>query len=804
MAFLTQRILASLWPHEPDYGSLDYREEPEPVILPATAESSGKPPVRIFLGTELAQYRAERVFIWSIKQVRDPSRRYEIYLMKELEGFNRRRWLTGFTNYRFAIPDFADRQGRAIYNDEDQIYLSDPALLFDLDMNGYGYLSVSDSDTSVMLLDCIRMAETWNLEAARTGRKNRLQGMALERGLRGPLDGGWNARDDEYRSGRSHLIHYTALHTQPWRPFPRLFAYQDSDEGKVWHDLEHSADTAGFQIFSAQRPSRNFRRLVQWLQGAGNSRVPDRPLPAWLEAELKPSFCKNHTAPLKVTLTGTGNGPSLPLSCYGDGEVDASKSDVVHCLDVLEYLPDEDIPWVVSELFSRARHSVTVTMQSSPRPLELASDRHLKARARPADWWQWIMEQAARRYPQLQWKLIVHDRSRAEPERIRVGGRLDHTPSVWVLYDHKPGHTTQTLGLADALGWPYESKALKFKWPAYLHRGIARLLGRLEATPFGLASCSLEALQPPWPDVIIAAGWRPTRIARWLVRHNRRSRAVLLGRKGATISAGDDILISCFHFRMPSHPRRIQTMIPPNSITPVKLAEAAAKWRPLFEGGSQPRIGVIVGGATELHHFDPADAEQLGRSVQSFADARGGSIFVITSRRTGAAATTALEQVLTDRSHIHRWRPGEPDNPYHGFLAIPDILVVTGDSESMIAEALSTGKPVYIYRLRSRRPGLRHRIAEWVVRRAHARPLNRRGTVRPQQGLEYLCARLLERNIVQPPRDLNAMYESLVSASAARYFDPADQDRSWQPTTRIDVNRETAEQVRTMLGISDG
>ena len=102
---------------------------------------SAKPPVRIFVGTEPAQYRAERVFLWSVEQARDPSRVYEIYLMADLVGFDRRRWLTGFTNYRFAIPHFADGHGRAIYNDVDQIYLCDPAELFDMDM-GYDWVPV--------------------------------------------------------------------------------------------------------------------------------------------------------------------------------------------------------------------------------------------------------------------------------------------------------------------------------------------------------------------------------------------------------------------------------------------------------------------------------------------------------------------------------------------------------------------------------------------------------------------------------------------------------------------------------------
>src|SRR5690606_13424121 len=75
------------------------------------AVPSGKVPVRIFLGTEEAQSRAERVFLFSIEQVRDPTRVYHVYLMRDLPGFDRRGWRTGFTQYRFAIPELAGGHG---------------------------------------------------------------------------------------------------------------------------------------------------------------------------------------------------------------------------------------------------------------------------------------------------------------------------------------------------------------------------------------------------------------------------------------------------------------------------------------------------------------------------------------------------------------------------------------------------------------------------------------------------------------------------------------------------------------------
>ncbi|MCZ6581010.1 MAG: hypothetical protein O6840_05225, partial [Nitrospirae bacterium] len=70
------------------------RSRPEVVRLdiePGT-KPNGKPPVRIFLGTESVQYRAERIFVWSVKKVRDPARLYEIYLLNNLKGIDRTGW----------------------------------------------------------------------------------------------------------------------------------------------------------------------------------------------------------------------------------------------------------------------------------------------------------------------------------------------------------------------------------------------------------------------------------------------------------------------------------------------------------------------------------------------------------------------------------------------------------------------------------------------------------------------------------------------------------------------------------------
>ena len=96
-----------------------------------------------------------------------------------------------------------------------------------------------------------------------------------------------------------------------------------------------------------------------------------------------------------------------------------------------------------------------------------------------------------------------------------------------------------------------------------------------------------------------------------------------------------------------------------------------------------------------------------------------------------------------------------------------------------------------------RRPGLRQRLARSVEARARARPLNRRGTVRPQRGLEYLCARLIERGFVKPPADLGLMREQLVERGIARPFGAplvVGSRTAWHEP------EDAAEQVRDLLG----
>jgi len=817
----------------------DLRTQPVRVVLEATQPGPGrtKPPVRIFIGTEPSQYRAERVMIWSIEQVRDKSRTYEVYLMKDLVGFNRRLWLTGFTNYRFAIPHFAGNHGRAIYNDVDQIYLSDPAELFDRDIGGHGFMSIANDpqakipvDTSVMLIDCARMAPLWTLEAAQRGRKNALIRRALAvSGLWGQIEPEWNARDSEYQAGKSKVLHYTALHLQPWRPFPRQFVYQTNPVGHVWLDLERHADTAAYRCFAAARPSDRFIDLAGSLRAASPpvrevdatnpeltdeqlllDREPYRNLIDAFDARSVHScqMVSSGGAPeVAQRIVGLSAGRSVacqrsmlpPLNEDRPGRVDG-----VLCRGFLEYLPDEDIPWIIDRLFTETRGFIAAAVALEPAPATAADGMRLPVSRRSREWWLHHFEQASLRNPAVRWHLSLHGRQgygRPGVEVAQGGQPLRRPPVVWVLTYDKPGHTTQSIGLAEALGWPYEVKQLHFSaLLARLHTWLQAPFGTLGASLFGLRSAASDLLAPPWPDLIIATGWRPARVALWIGRQSRGlTRLVTLGRRAGQIVEIFDAVVTCAHFHLPPHPRRIETVLPISQVTPRRLAEAAQRWRGLFGERPKPRVALLVGGSNEFYLLDAAGARRMAETVKRLVQPLGGSVLAITSRRTGAAATAALKSVLGNDS-VHEWRSDRKENPYLGYLALADALVVTAESESMLAEAAATDKPLYFYPLPKRRFGLRRHLNEWAVARAFARPLNKRGTIRPQQGFEYLFAKGIATGLLPAPRDLEALHENLVRSGIAR---PLSEPFELAMRTPLHETEAAAREIRRRMGYPD-
>ena len=237
------------------------------------------------------------------------------------------------------------------------------------------------------------------------------------------------------------------------------------------------------------------------------------------------------------------------------------------------------------------------------------------------------------------------------------------------------------LALAEALGWPFTTRCLAYRPSEMLTN---RLLG---VTLAGVAHGRSDALEPPWPELVITAGRRNEPVARWIQREaggREACRLVHVGRPWAPMEAFD-LTVTTPQYALPRHARVLHIEAPMHRVSAAALAEAAGRWRPRLSHLPNPRIAVMLGGHVGRWTFTPAKGRALGREVDALARELGGSLLVSTSARTPPAVVDALRADLTAPHHLYRWRRDDPDNPYLGFLALADRIVVTSDSMSMAA-----------------------------------------------------------------------------------------------------------------------
>ncbi len=264
-------------------------------------------------------------------------------------------------------------------------------------------------------------------------------------------------------------------------------------------------------------------------------------------------------------------------------------------------------------------------------------------------------------------------------------------PRVWVLSSPRAGERSQLLALAEALGCPFEVKRI-------VHRRFGSLVGlRGGETLAGVDLKKSDALDGPWPDLILLAHQSNENVARWIRRQSGgNTRLVLIGRPWAPVETFD-LVVTTPQYELPEAANILHNPLPLHQVAPERLALAAANWQPRLAHLPRPFVTVLVGGSSGPYVFDAAAAERLGREASALARGLGGSVLVTTSARTPQASVDALFAAIDAPACLHRWAPGDSQNPYFGFIALADRIVVTADSISMIAEACATGRPVQMF-----------------------------------------------------------------------------------------------------------
>ena len=245
-----------------------------------------------------------------------------------------------------------------------------------------------------------------------------------------------------------------------------------------------------------------------------------------------------------------------------------------------------------------------------------------------------------------------------------------HAP-VWVLLGRRTGDNNQLLRLAEALDTPFRAMELRYN---ALHLIPPHILG---ATLSTLTAESKREIRPPWPDLVLGIGYRSVPVGLAIQKFSGgKTKLVRLGNPRVGPDKFD-LVITTSQYPVPDAPNVIRLPVGIPTAGPAEPNGKEVEW---LKRLPRPHRLLLIGGDTFMWALSP---EAVARAASDIAH-KGGSVIPVSSPRSSPEVIAATRPQL--------------DNPprYPVLLADADEIYVTGDSVSMISDAVATGKPVGI------------------------------------------------------------------------------------------------------------
>jgi hypothetical protein len=283
-----------------------------------------------------------------------------------------------------------------------------------------------------------------------------------------------------------------------------------------------------------------------------------------------------------------------------------------------------------------------------------------------------------------------------------------------VVSDGAAGNEKQALALAAAMGLTPVIWRVRLPW---FWRAVApRLIERAgRALPADMRAAANTAA----PDIVIGCG-RQAALVGAVLRQQLSAFAVQILDPRVDARHWDVVVV-------PAHDalrgdQVIVTQGALNDIDGARLAAAALRHADLTTLAA-PRTAVLIGGARRAPVFGNSAVRGLLVLLNAWQEG-GGTMMISASRRTPASWRKRLRNWAA--LHGARYYDGNDaaaaDNPYLGFLAHAQRIVVTADSVNMLSEACATGKAVFVYAPKPLR-GKLARFYRELLESGHVRPL---------------------------------------------------------------------------------
>lgn len=334
---------------------------------------------------------------------------------------------------------------------------------------------------------------------------------------------------------------------------------------------------------------------------------------------------------------------------------------------------------------------------------------------------------------------------------------------AWILTADKAGDNAQLRCLAGALDIQVEEKRIAVN---PLYRIPNALLG---SHTLSLKSNTIQQLNPPWPDLLLASGRRSVPAAMYIRQRSQgHTRLVHLGRPWAPLH-WFDLILSPRYYGLPEGGNVVGLDLPLN-----RLPIGEQPYAPPIS----PYAAVLLGGKTTELRFGPAYGTHLAQQLNDFARWTGLLLRITGSPRTPAGALKALQRTLTVPYELQQ-RSGTA--AVAQLVGQAQAVVVTGDSASMVAEAAYSAKPVLVVPVPSR-GNFRHGWSATLE------------ALLPASVLE----RLLRTGLVIAPRGLTAAIGALQHSGQLGTLSPL----RWPERPLADELPQIAVRIRELLGMA--
>ncbi|MCM8790939.1 MAG: mitochondrial fission ELM1 family protein [Candidatus Omnitrophica bacterium] len=318
-----------------------------------------------------------------------------------------------------------------------------------------------------------------------------------------------------------------------------------------------------------------------------------------------------------------------------------------------------------------------------------------------------LLERYVRQYPD-QW-LWLHKRWKSTPLR-----------TVLVLNDGKAGHLNQSLAVAGQiqkarLSQGYKESDTKIvvvdvkfknKFAKLALSLCARLANwRCQGCMLCMRACltgqSYDTLMKTYADFVVSCG-SATSAANVFMSKENNARNVIIMRPGIPGLKNFSLAVIPRHDKPPSRKNVVETTLAPNLIDGDTMRSKGAKIRQLVRIEKSIVLGLLVGGDNAGFMLTKDSTNKIVMGVLEFCKANDAEMLATTSRRTPSESESILKARLGNNRLCKLLVVANERNiegAVAGILELSDIIAVSGESISMVSEAIASGKKVVVFEL---------------------------------------------------------------------------------------------------------